>query len=162
MQTYPQTPGYAPSQATSPSPNTFPQATPGTPAGYGSYEFNENENRVLGALGGRVKVWGIIAIVVGALYTIGGMFFFLKPALLTYLFTGIINIVVGATFFGAGNALHRVTSTQGSDLSHLMAGAQKLSRAFTIQIVTAIIGFVLVIAAFCIGVLIAISQHAGA
>ncbi len=157
MQTYPQTPNYAPQNA---APNAFPGAAAGAATGYGNYEFNENENVVLKALGGRVKIWGVIAIVVGALYTLAGMFFFLKPALLTYLVTGIINIVVGATFFGAGNALNRVTSTQGNDLSHLMMGAQKLSRAFTIQIVTAIIGFVLVIAAFCIGVLIAISQHA--
>lgn len=156
MQSFPQ-------QAMPQNPTAIPGAFPAGAAApaYGQYEFNETENGVLRTLSGRVKIWGIIAIVIGALYTFGGMFFFLKPALLTYLVTGIVQIVIGATFVGAGGALGRVVSTQGNDLSHLMNGAQKLSRAFTIQIVMAIVGFVLVIAAFFIALAIAIAHSGG-
>jgi hypothetical protein len=155
MQTYPQ-------PQTFPQPNTAPIAGPAAaPAtGYGAYEFNENENGVLQSLSSRVKIWGIIAIAIGALYTLGGCFFFVRPALISYLFTGIVQIVIGATFVGAGSSLSKVVATQGSDIAHLMEGAKKLSRAFTIQIVMAIIGFVLVCLAVLLAIVLAVAAGA--
>ncbi len=159
MQTYPQPQAYP--QNNVPMGGPAQAAAGASPAtGYGNYEFNETENGVLQALGSRVKIWGVIAIIVGALYTLGGCFFFVRPALISYLVTGIVQIVIGATFFGAGGSLTKVVATQGNDVAHLMEGAKKLSRAFTIQIVMAVIGFLLVCLAVLLAIVLAVAAGA--
>jgi hypothetical protein len=70
---------------------------------------------------------------------------FASPSLATYLPAGIVAIVVGVTFIGAGNSLKAVVTTQGNDMMHMMQAMQKLSTAFIIEIVCAIVGFCLAI-----------------
>ena len=127
---------------------------------FGQYEFNHSENQVLGALSTRVKVWGIIGIVIGGINALCGLFFFLAPSLLITLVSGVVQIVIGVTFVGAGQALSRVVETQGNDLAHLMKSAQTLSRAFVIQAVMTIVLAVLTIAAFLIAFVMAAAHHA--
>jgi hypothetical protein len=110
---------------------------------YGNYEFNEYENSVIDKAAGRAKLWGIISIVLGALQIIGSCGMFASPQLASYLPAGIVGIVVGVTFMGLGNSLKAVVTTQGNDLMHLMQAMQKMSTAFIIQIICAIVGFVL-------------------
>lgn len=144
-QGYPQgaQPGYGPQPG-------YPQAgppqgamMPGYGGGFGSYEFNDNENQIIGATAGRAKTWGVISIIIGALNTLMGFLFFLSPALLANLVSGIISIIVGIVFLGVGGSLNSVVQTQGNDIEHMMRALQKLSSAFMIQIVTTIIGAVL-------------------
>ena len=50
--------------------------------GYGQYEFNDFENSIVAKTAGRARLWGIISIVIGSLYTLSGFFFFLSPSTL--------------------------------------------------------------------------------
>jgi len=111
-------------------------------AAYGSYEFNETENGIIDKAASRAKLWGIISTVVGALQCVSscGMFASLP--------SGIVAIVVGITFMGVGNSLKMVVQTQGSDVMHMMQALDKMSGAFMVQIVCAIVGFVLTLLAF--------------
>jgi hypothetical protein len=112
---------------------------------YGQYEFNEYENSVIDKAASRAKLWGIISTTIGALQVLGSCGMFASPSLASYLPSGIVSIVVGVTFIGAGNSLKSIVTSQGNDLMHLGQAMQKLSTAFMIQIVCAIIAFVLVV-----------------
>ena len=138
--------GYAP-----PNPYGAPQGGPpqmmGMTPQYGNYEFNEYENSIIDKTASRAKLWGIISTTIGALQVVGSCGMFASPGLATYLPAGIVAIVVGVTFIGAGNSLKSVVTTQGNDLMHLMQAMQKLSTAFIIEIICVIVGFVLAILA---------------
>jgi hypothetical protein len=144
----PPQPGYG-----QPQPGFGAPGMGGYGGGYGNYEFNDLENGIIGKAAGRARTWGIISIVIGALYTLSGIFFFLAPTLLINLATGIVGIIVGVTFLGAGNSLRTVVDTQGNDMQHMMQAMEKLASAFMVQIVMAIVGFVLAAIAVLIGML---------
>ncbi len=139
----PQAPGYGQPPAGYPQQAMAPQPGPMPGYGFGTYEFNDYENQIIGRTAGRARTWGIISIVIGALNTLIGFLFFLSPGLLVNLVSGIISIIIGAVFLGVGGSLSNVVNTQGNDIEHMMQAMQKLSSAFMIQIVTTIIGAVL-------------------
>jgi len=144
-------PGYGapPGQGYAPNPYGGPQGGPPPMMGmahqYGTYEFNDYENSIIEKTASRAKLWGIISTTIGALQVVGSCGMFASPTLATYLPAGIVAIVVGVTFIGAGNSLRAVVSTQGNDLMHLMQAMQKMSTAFIIEIICAIVGFVLAV-----------------
>jgi hypothetical protein len=151
-----------------PPPNPYGQQMPMTPGmvggmggyGFGQYEFNEMENGIIAKTAGRAKVWGIISIVVGALYLLSALFFIFSPALLMNLAPGIGGIIVGISFVGVGNSLNSVVQTQGNDVEHMMQATQKLSSAFMTQIIVTIVQAVLyvllaLLAFFVLAILIA-------
>ncbi|MFO0734365.1 MAG: DUF5362 family protein [Labilithrix sp.] len=147
-------PGYGappggPPQGFAPNPYGGP---PGGPPGmgmmnpqYGNYEFNEYENSIIDKAASRAKLWGIISTVIGALYLLGSCGMVANPGLASYLPSGIVSIVIGITFMGAGNSLKQIVTSQGNDMMHLGQAMQKMSTAFMIQIVCAIIAFALVV-----------------
>jgi hypothetical protein len=112
---------------------------------YGSYEFNDYENSVIDKTASRMKLWGIISTVIGGLQIVESCGMFWSAQYATNLPIGIVAIVVGVTFIGAGNSLKAVVTTQGNDLMHMMQAMQKMSSAFIIEIICAIVGFVLAI-----------------
>jgi hypothetical protein len=114
---------------------------------YGNYEFNEYENSIIDKAASRAKLWGIISTVIGALYVLGSCGAVANPGLATNLPSGIVSIVIGITFIGAGNSLKSIVTSQVNDMMHLGQAMQKMSSAFMIQIVCAIIAFALVVLA---------------
>lgn len=118
------------------------------PSAYGNYEFNEMENSIIDKTAGRAKLWGIISITIGALECMASCGAVASPGLATNLPTGIVAIVVGISFLGVGNSLKSVVTTQGNDLMHMMQALQKMGGAFMVQIICAIVGFVLTLLAF--------------
>ena len=118
---------------------------PGFTPQYGTYEFNPYENSILTRTGSRAKLWGTISTVVGVLQIFGSCGMVSTPLLAAYLPAGIVAIVVGLTFIGAGSSLKAVVTTQGNDLMHLMQAMHKMSTAFIIQIVCVVIGFALAV-----------------
>lgn len=146
------------------APNPYPQ--PGGPPGgfapapsYGNYEFNEYENSVIDKTASRVKLWGIVSIVIGAFQILSSCGMFARADLATNLPVGIVGIVVGVTFLGAGNALKAVVQTQGNDLMHMMQALEKMSSAFMIQMICLVVAFVLaaIIAVIAMFVLAAVA-----
>ncbi|MBN9166012.1 MAG: hypothetical protein J0I07_34000 [Myxococcales bacterium] len=154
-----QMPGHAP-----PGPYGAPQGGPpgmqGITPQYGTYEFNPYENSIIEKTASRAKLWGIISTTIGALQIVGSCGMFASAHLATYLPAGIVAIVVGVTFIGAGNSLKAVVTTQGNDLMHLMQAMQKMSSAFIIEIVCAVIGFVLAVVAMIIVMFVLVAAAA--
>lgn len=127
---------------------------------YGNYEFNEYENSVIDKAASRAKLWGIISTVIGALYVLGSCGAIASPSLAMNLPSGIVSIVIGVTFMGAGNSLKSIVTSQGSDMMHLGQAMQKMSSAFMIQIVCAIIGFALVVIVALLAVFVFVAAAA--
>ena len=115
---------------------------------YGNYEFNDTENSIIDKAAARAKLWGIISTTIGGLQVMGSCGAIGQPTLATWLPQGIVAIVVGVTFIGVGNSLKAVVQTQGNDIMHMMQALQKMTTAFTIEIICAIIGFVLMVLGF--------------
>jgi hypothetical protein len=134
------------------------QGVPGP--SYGTYEFNDTENSVIDKAASRAKLWGIISIVVGVLQCFASCGALAKPDMATYFPTGIIAIIVGVTFLGVGNSLKAVVQTQGNDIAHMMQALQKMSSAFTVQIVCAILGFLLAILVFMLAAFVLVAAAA--
>jgi hypothetical protein len=125
-------------------PQGMPMGMPTPGYGFGKYEFNDMENSIIAKTAGRAKVWGIISIVIGALYLFSALFFFLSPGLLINVAPGIGGIIVGISFVGVGNSLTSVVQTQGNDVEHMMQAMQKLGTSFLTQIIVLIVQVVLV------------------
>jgi hypothetical protein len=138
-----------------------PQGAPGMMSGaYGNYEFNDMENSIIDKTASRAKLWGIISTTIGALQCLASCGAVANAGMASYLPTGIIAIVVGVTFIGVGNSLKMVVSTQGNDLMHMMQALQKMGSAFMIQIVCAIIGFVLAVLIFMLAAFVLVAAAA--
>lgn len=151
--------GGVPSQGVMPGP--MPGPMPGAmPGSFGAYEFNDTENQVIDKAAGRAKLWGIISTTIGALQVLGSCGTFAQPSLGAWLPSGIVAIIVGVTFIGVGNSLKNVVQTRGNDVAHMMQALQKMSSAFTVQIVCAIVGFVLAVFAFILFAFILVAAAA--
>jgi hypothetical protein len=107
--------------------------------GFGNYEFNDTENGIIAKTAGRAKTWGIISIVVGALYLLSVLFFIFSPLLLINIAPGIGGIIMGISFLGVGSSLNSVVQTQGNDVQHMMQATEKLGSACLTQIIVTIV-----------------------
>lgn len=134
----PQQQAYAPQQA------PYGGGSMGAPLAYGNYEFTDAENAIIDKTASRAKTWGIISIVIGALQLLASLGAVVNKTLLGQAPGGIVALVVGVSFLGAGTSLKNVVQTQGNDIPHMMVALQKISSAFFVQIIATIVGVVLV------------------
>jgi O-antigen/teichoic acid export membrane protein len=134
----------------------------------GRHEFSDEENKQIGETGRRAWLWGVVAIVSG-IFGLGGLvvaFAFrsalaqsgLDPNWVTIFIVGLLplvaaNLVVGALYMGAGNALKAVVKTQGADVEHMMRGVGKLASAFFVEFA---VGTVALVGGFAAGVALAV------
>ena len=160
-------PGYGgapPSMGFSQNPYGAPAGQMGAPGmmsgSFGNYEFNDMENQIIDKTASRAKLWGIISTTIGALQVLGSCGAVANASMASYLPSGIIAIVIGVTFMGVGSSLKMVVQTQGNDLMHMMQALQKMGSAFMVQIVCAIIGFVLAVLIFMLAAFVLVAAAA--
>ena len=157
-------PGYGaapPSMGFAPNPYGAPQGAPGMMSGsFGNYEFNDMENSIIDKTASRAKLWGIISTTLGGLQCLASCGAVANAGMASYLPAGIIAIVFGVTFMGVGNSLKMVVQTQGNDVMHMMQALQKMGSAFMVQIVCAIIGFVLAVLIFMLAAFVLVAAAA--
>jgi hypothetical protein len=109
----------------------------------GGYEFNVEEEQVIGRTARYGRAWGIVSIVIGIFNLLGSLQALQgNAAALAQLPMGIANIVIGSFFVGTARSLGAVVTTRGDDISHLMQALQKLGVAFLIQLVMIFLAFV--------------------
>lgn len=137
-----------------------------------NYEFNEIENRTIASAARWAKLWGVISLVSGILLLILGILMVavvgammaasaasgssgaLKPGMIVAIGAGLIpsslvSIIGGIFYLSSGSSLRRVVDTQGNDVQLLMNAMRSLSRAFMIEAIAMMVGFV---AGFGIGI----------
>jgi hypothetical protein len=158
--------GYAP------APQYGAPQTYGAPTGP-TYEFNEMENATLSSTARFAKIWGIISLISGVLLLIVGILIIavigaaiaanagsssssaLKPATVMALGfalipSSLVSIIGGIFYLRSGSSLQNVVTTHGNDIPLLMEATRALSRAFMIEAIAMMVGFVL---GFVIGIL---------
>ena len=108
----------------------------------------------------RAKLWGYISTALGVCQIFGSCGMFSNALFGAYLPAGIVAIVVGVTFVGVGNSLKGIVATRGNDMLHTMQAFQKLSTAFIVQIVCAVVGFVLAVLVILIALLFFVAAAA--
>ena len=144
-----------------------------------SYEFNEFENATIASTARWAKLWGIISLVSGILVLILGVLMVavlgamvaaspssgssaaLKPAMIVAMGAGLIptalvSIIGGIFYLQSGNSLRRVVDTQGNDIPLMVDAVRSLSRAFMIEAIAMIVGFVI---GFGIGLALQVGGH---
>ncbi len=107
------------------------------------YEFSETENVTIGSCANRSRIFGILCGVTGGLQLViallsvvgvlhGNEAVFMFPG-------GVFNIILGVIFTRVGNSLTAVVTTQGRDVTLMMAALGNLARAFLIQIIATLV-----------------------
>lgn len=125
---------------------------------FGSYQFDARDARVVTTLGKRARLWGVIALVtaiIGSAACAAGtwlvyrhqqvVFEWIRPHYVAFALAAMVQIIVtqlvtGAIYLSAGGRLVAVTRGPQHDLGQLMAGCQRLTRAFKVEVVSTVIG----------------------
>lgn len=114
------------------STNADPEApTPGKPPG--QYEFNAEQNALMGDLGAKMQFVGMFAVVIGALVLMGGVLTVnAAPRNPGAFIAGLLYIALGAWTRSAGSAFRDVVETRGADITHLMEALGDVRRIYTL------------------------------
>jgi hypothetical protein len=119
------------------------------------YEFSESQNELIRDLSGKMNVYSIIMLVVGALALIVGVIQIAKGGILSAI-QGLTTGVIGFLTLQAANSFKRIVETEGNDIENLMGALGELRKLYTLQIVLIILGFV---GGFIAGFIIALSSR---
>jgi len=93
------------------------------------FEFNAEQNALMGDLGAKMQFVGTFAIVIGVLGLIGGVLVLNTRAFNPgALILSLLDIAVGAWIRSAGGAFREVVQTRGADITHLMDALGDLRR----------------------------------
>jgi hypothetical protein len=126
---------YAPPGQIPPPPGGWgPPGYGGPPQTAGDYEFDAEENRVIGSAAMWARVLGVVLIIVGA-----------SALLNCNVISTALNVAVAIFLLGGGNSLARVVTTEGNDIGNMMMALSKLGTAFKIRVIASIIAAALVL-----------------
>ena len=106
----------------------------------GGYEFNADEEQIIGRTARYAWLWGVVSIVIGTFALLSSLQG--SAAVLGQIPMGIANIVIGSFFVGTSRSLKAVVTTSGDDIAHLLEALRKLGVAFLIQLIMFFLAFV--------------------
>lgn len=150
-------------------PGTIEAGPAGHPGvGQSQYEFDEVENYTIARAAKFAKVWGIFALIIGALLLIaiiGALVMSrdiawemgVDPTMVMGIIAGlsplaIVNLIIGGLYIASGSALRAVVDTAGNDVPLMMSGLNRLGNAFRIE---AIVTIVALVGGFILGLVLA-------
>jgi hypothetical protein len=111
-------------------------------AGQAQYEFTAEQNRVIADLEKKMRLVGIVLQIFGVLGTIAGLLLITRNGI-GALIQGVISLCLGIWTVRAADAFRRIVTTEGQDISNLMAALQQLGRYFGLKYMLIMIGLVL-------------------
>lgn len=99
----------------------------------GQYEFDREQNALLGDLGSKMQFVGMFAIVIGSLVLVGGVLAANSEAFNPGAFiSGLLYIAIGAWTRSAGASFRDVVTTKGADITHLIEALGDVRRVYTL------------------------------
>jgi len=107
--------------------------SPGDVAPAREYEFDINENEVIGGLATPMRFVGIISIVFGVLTLVPTVLAINSFGGMLMLFEAIALMAIGGWLTGAAGAFRDIVLTEGADISNLMIALRKLRSVYTLQ-----------------------------
>jgi hypothetical protein len=124
-----------------------------------SYEFDEGQNELIGALANRMSWVANFMILLAAIAIVGG-FATLRDEGAGSIGQGIIVLILAVWTRKAAQSFHGIVRTEGSDVTNLMAALGELKKLYTLQywlIIVAIAIVVLFLVLMLIGSVTAVS-----
>jgi hypothetical protein len=106
------------------------------------YEFTADQNRVIADLAKKMRLVGIVLQVFGVLGTIAGLLLITRNGVGT-LIQGVVSLFLGIWTVRAADAFRRIVTTQGQDISNLMAALEQLGKYFGLKYFFIVLGLVL-------------------
>jgi hypothetical protein len=116
-----------------------------------AFEFENADNATLHIVGSRASLWGLAALLGGGASLLTAIVLLARHqgGWGPFLLAAGAQLAVGPAFLRVGRWFDKIVDTQGHDISHLLAGVARLTRALRIQMIVALV--VLAAAAVMIG-----------
>jgi hypothetical protein len=111
----------------------------------GSYEFSEEQNKLIASLASCMGALGVILLLVGAIQLLAGVVTINKGGVVA-LVRGLLGIVIGGFTQKAAGAFRQIVTSTGNDIGYLMSAVGTLRDLYRLQVVA-------VVAAVAIGLL---------
>lgn len=98
------------------------------------YEFRESENAVVGHLGSKMSFVGLFMLGIGLCFVVSAIIHWQRREEIEVglLFLTLLFMVFGIWTHRAGREFHKVASTEGSDVGHLMLALTNLLRLYSL------------------------------
>lgn len=130
-----------------PEPLAAPDAHTGAqPAHTHNYEFNQEQNHLIGDLATKMKFLGTIAIVIGLLGLAAGAW----KEMLDIIINASVTLLSGVWTRTAGDSFAQVVHTKGDDINHLMNALHNLRKLYSLMywlLLIALVFFVIILGA---------------
>ncbi len=111
------------------------------------YEFDSNQNSIFSGLASAMRFVGTTSIVLGLVFflgVLGGDVFKIISALVQ----GALSLVVGLWLRKAASSIDHIVTTEGNDVSNLMAAMVELRKVYRLQRVLIIVALAIMAVAF--------------
>jgi hypothetical protein len=132
------------------------------------YEFTSNQNQLIGSLGGKMRLVGLVMMIMGictlvmaAMIAIGGQ----SEAKLKelpqatfwsivgyYVIAGLFYLLLGSWTRSSGGSFQQMVSTRGQDISRLMDALGSLHKIYSVLYILCIVAIILFVALVVAGI----------
>jgi hypothetical protein len=136
------------------------QMPPPYPVAQPEYEFDMNQNEVIGGLASAMKFVAIVSLVFGSIQAAAGAYVSARVDSgqgIMAICQAILAIGVSILLLGAAASFKAVVQTEGSDISNLMAALRKLRSVYKVYAV--LLGIVLGLLAIGLLIVLAAAGH---
>lgn len=119
-----------------------------------AFEFNNEQNKLIGDLSLKMRFVGTFLAVIGVLVCVRTLLVF-QPGMAAAFVQGIVFILVGVWSRQAGTSFQVLVDTTGDDIHHLMNALASLKKCYTLQfwlLMISVIALVVLWALVIIGV----------
>jgi hypothetical protein len=117
-----------------------------------SYEFNDEQGKLIGELGRAMRLVGLVAVVYAVLEIILLGVSAWKTGVIAIDLNPILAIFFGLWAMSGGRSFLELAATQGNDIAHLMSALGKLRNIF--KLIAILMVAALVIAAIVLGIVL--------
>ena len=123
------------------------------------YEFDSQQNQLIGKLGGQMQLVGFFTLASGII-SIGSAVLAISQGNLGAAggLSGLLEACIGIWILQAGLAFKRIVKTEGNDMANLMVALGKLQELYALQFWLLIFGIILTVIVVIIGFTLAASQ----
>jgi hypothetical protein len=108
-----------------------------SPTSTDSYEFSEQQNRLISSLASCMDALGIILLIVGAIQFLAGAVTIASGGVVT-LIEGLLSLVIGGFTLKAAGAFRQIVSSMGNDIGYLMSALGTLRDLCRLQIIAVV------------------------
>jgi hypothetical protein len=109
------------------------------------YEFDPEQNALIGSLAAKMRFVGLVLIALGVLALLGSAATFRDVRDGNLIIFGLLQVIIGVWTRSAASSFRQVVETKGSDITHLMDALDDLRKLYALQYWLVILAAVLLV-----------------